>query len=507
MSELDRRVTDYTDKELNEKEQQQQSHLPVLNNADTESGSGSVHHDASAAAEARDITGRYDQSFIRKTMRRVDFRLVPILAVAYMISLIDRTNISLARAAGMNKELALSVGNRYSIAVIAFFPPYIALEILSQLGLRRFGAARWLGSAVILWGIVMIGMGFVKTWEQLTATRALLGIFEAALFPGAAYLLSCWYLRSEVQVRLTWFYLLAVVMSGFSAIIAYGLSLMNGREGISGWRWIFIIEGVVTCAIGFLAWALIVDFPHKAEFLKPEEKEMVLARIDAERADANPDGLTWAKLGKYSLDWKLWLYAAFFMCSTLGSYALSYFLPVILASMGYQGKQIYYHMIPPYVTVAPIALAGAYLADRTGYRSPTIIFNALILAIGLALVGFTKNNDVRYFGVFLGVAGCNANVPAVISHSQVNIRQQSKRAFTSALTVAAGGLGGILSALVFREKDAKTGYRLGIWFTIGAQIFTIVGSLLLASYHMYRNRLAREGKVVLEGLQNFRYQL
>ncbi|CAD6923840.1 unnamed protein product [Tilletia controversa] len=472
MSQLDRQVTQHTDKES---EKGKHNNVPILNHADTESGPASIDHVVSGANFEK-----YDAAFIRKTMRRVDFRLVPILALAYAISLIDRTNISLARSAGMNIELQLSVGNRYSVVVIAFFPPYIAFELLSQMGLRKFGAARWLGAAVFLWGIVM---------------------------PGAAFLLSCWYLRSEVQVRLTYFYLIAAVASGFSSIIAYGLSLLNGREGISGWRWIFIIEGVATCFIGLLAWWLIVDFPHKATFLKPEEKAMVLSRIERERADATPDALTWAKVGGHACDIKLWLYAAFFMCSTLGASALQFFLPVILASLGYRGKQLYYHFIPPYVVVAPIALAGAYFADRTGYRSPVIIFNATLLAVGLALVAFVKDNDVRYFGVFLGVAGCNANVPAVISHSQVNIRQQSKRAYTSALIVAGGGLGGILSALVFREKDAKTGYRLGIWFTIGAQIFTVLGSIGLALYHAHRNRLARKGQVILEGLKGFFYQL
>ncbi|KAE8181056.1 hypothetical protein CF336_g9057, partial [Tilletia laevis] len=245
MSQLDRQVTQHTDKES---EKGKHNNVPILNHADTESGPASIDHVVSGANFEK-----YDAAFIRKTMRRVDFRLVPILALAYAISLIDRTNISLARSAGMNIELQLSVGNRYSVVVIAFFPPYIAFELLSQMGLRKFGAARWLGAAVFLWGIVMIGMGFVKTWEQLTGTRALLGIFEAALFPGAAFLLSCWYLRSEVQVRLTYFYLIAAVASGFSSIIAYGLSLLNGREGISGWRWIFIIEGVATCFIGLLA--------------------------------------------------------------------------------------------------------------------------------------------------------------------------------------------------------------------------------------------------------------
>lgn len=112
----------------------------------------------------------------------------------------------------------------------------------SQLGLRRFGARWWLGTSVILWGIVMISMAFVKTWNQLAAVRAILGIFEATLFPGAAYLIACWYPRKQMAVRNSAFYLISIVISGLSATLAYGCSMLHKKHGIQGWSWIFIVS-------------------------------------------------------------------------------------------------------------------------------------------------------------------------------------------------------------------------------------------------------------------------
>lgn len=190
------------------------------------------------------VDSGFDPEYLRKTIRKIDWRLVPFLSALYSISLIDRTNISLANVAGMGASLELT-GNRYSVAVIAFFIPYITLELLSQLGLRKFGAAIWLSSAVTLWGCMMIAMGFVQDHQQLAALRALVGVFEAALFPGAAYLISCWYVRRQIQTRLSFFYVMSVVVAGLSSILAYGLTLIATiDDSLLGWQWIFVVEGL-----------------------------------------------------------------------------------------------------------------------------------------------------------------------------------------------------------------------------------------------------------------------
>jgi MFS family permease len=108
--------------------------------------------------------------------------------------------------------------------------------------LRRVGAALWLGSIGLLWGAVMIGMGFVKNWQTMAGLRIILGLFEAGFFPGAVYLVSCWYVRYETQKRMAGFYLISVLAAGFSAILAYGLYTLQGTDGLAGWRWIFIVR-------------------------------------------------------------------------------------------------------------------------------------------------------------------------------------------------------------------------------------------------------------------------
>lgn len=158
----------------------------------------------------------------------------------------------------------------------------------------------WLSAAVLLWGIIMICMGFAHNWNTLAGLRALLGVFEAALFPGCAYLLSCWYPRRSMASRNVLFYTSSAVLGNFSTIIGYAFSLMDGTRGLSGWAWIFIWFGVLTVLIAILAFFTLVDFPDRATFLTEEERNVVLTRIQRDRADSVHDPLTWEKIVKYS---------------------------------------------------------------------------------------------------------------------------------------------------------------------------------------------------------------
>lgn len=385
-----------------------QEHVaPVSDMKDAESG------DYAGNTRVADIDEGYDPAFIRKVTRKIDWRLVPYLAAAYSISLIDRTNIALARAAGMQRDLRLDISPRYSVAVIMFFIPYILFELPSNIGLRKFGPAIWLSTAVTLWGVVLIGMAYVTTWNQLAATRALVGLFEAALFPGAALLVSCWYPRRSTQKRLSFFYSLSILATGLSSLLAYGLAQLNGRNGLAGWRWIFLVEGLITIAIGLVGYFVIIDFPDKAKILNEQEREMILTRIERDRADATLDKITWAKIGQYSLDWKLWLFAFMFFSSTTASYALSYFLPRILAGMGFTGSLATILVAPPYVFALIPAIGCAVLSDKLGKKSIFVIFNALMCVFGLALFAFlpVTNRAGRYAGIFFCAGGANANVP------------------------------------------------------------------------------------------------
>jgi MFS family permease len=125
-----------------------------------------------------------------------------------------------------------------------FFIPYILFQFPANIIIRHLGPAVWLPSLVICWGGVTIGMGFTTTWLQALGCRVILGVLEAGYYPGCVFLLSCWYVRWEVQKRFSGFYLLALLASGLSNFLAWGLSEMKGLGGLNGWQWIFAIVSV-----------------------------------------------------------------------------------------------------------------------------------------------------------------------------------------------------------------------------------------------------------------------
>ncbi|EFQ95907.1 hypothetical protein PTNB73_03676 [Pyrenophora teres f. teres] len=457
----------------------------------------------------------FDQVEEKRLIRKIDWRLLPILGALYSIALIDRTNVSNARVAGMDKDLKLYIGDRYTIVLVMFFPTYFLLELPSNLVLRKVGSANWLSFIALSWGAVMIGQGFVKSWISLTICRVLLGAFEAGFFPGCVYLITCWYKRYEVQKRLGGFYLFSVGIGGVANILAYGLMQMDGTAGVRGWSWIFIIEGIITCVVAILAWFMILDFPDKAEktgFLTPAEAKAILYRIEEDRGDSVADPLTWPKFFEHLKDLKLWAYGTLFMGATMPAYAFSYFLPVILIGMGYSAGAANALSAPPSFAAMIVAFSFAWMGDKYRVRAPIIVTQCLITITGLMMVAYSTNNGARYFGTFLGVAGCQGNIPAILAYQSNNIRGQSKRAVGSALQIGFGAIGGILASTTFKQKEAPL-YRTGLWVTAALQFYMIFVLCCTSTYFWKKNKVvdlqAANGEALdeREGQPGFKYTL
>jgi MFS family permease len=412
-------------------------------------------------------------------------------------------------AISMTKELILEVPwpatstvSRYSVVTLVFFTTYIVFQPPSTVIVRKLGPRVHLSVIVVLWGAVMIGMGFVKDWQELAALRVILGILEAGFFPSCVYLLSTWYSRYDVGKRYSVFYILGSLASACAGILAYGLMQMNGLAGLTGWRWIFIIEGILTVILGFASYFLLVDFPDKAhkswKFLTEREAKFIIDRVDRDRGDAAPQAWSASKFFSAGLDLKIWAYALIFFNTTTVSYALAYFLPIILQkNMGFTVGEAQCLIAPPYAFAAIVMYTTGYLGDKYHLRGPIIAFNMLLCLIGLPIMGFHKSPAVRYFGVFLTTAGANSNVPATMAYQANNIRGQWKRAFCSATLVGFGGIGGIAGGLVFRTQDAPD-YRPGLYACIATSLFTLVILSVLTPILMMKNKKAERGEIELE---------
>jgi MFS family permease len=175
--------------------------------------------------------------------------------------------------------------------------------------------------------------------------------------------------------------------------------------------------------------------------------------------------------------------------------------------MGYTAGVANLLAAPPVISAVVSAFALAWVADKYHTRGPIIAIQAVIAIVGLMITAYHKRHGVRYFGIFLGYAGCQGNIPAILAYQSNNIRLQSKRAVGSALQIGFGAIGGIIASTTFREKDAPR-FVNGLWVTAGLQFLILTILTCTTLYFRRQNKRADSGEVSeLEGQPGFRYTL
>ncbi|KAG7414581.1 putative transporter [Fusarium oxysporum f. sp. rapae] len=298
--------------------------------------------------------------------------------------------------------------------------------------------------------------------------------YRRGFFPSSVFLISTWYVRHEVAIRIAFFYLFGNVLGGFGGVLAYGLQQMHGLAGYEGWRWIFITEGVVTALLGGDA--------HSTEFS---------LRAYLENA----------------IDWKVWILAINFDLTSMVIYAVAYFLPIVLRDgLGFSVVEAQTLNAPCYVFGGILGLTESWLSDKYKLRGPFIMLNSILEIIGLSLLGFHHENVVRYIGTYFVVGGANACLALTLTYQSNNIVGQWRRAFCSAVIVGMGGIGGIIASLVFRGQD-KPGYRPGLYPCLIAASLTFISVCFTTVVFRSKNQLQKEGKLVIEKTDGFTYTL
>lgn len=470
-------------------------------------------HDASLEREALDDDPVYSYPEQRKIIHRLDRRLITIAGVIYMNSLMDRSNLPNANIAGMDVDLDMKTGFRYAAVALVFFITYTFFQPPATILTRKIGPRLFLSSICFAWGVVMIGFAFVQQWWVLIPLRLLLGLFEAGYFPGVVYLISTWYSRYDMHKRYAAFYSLGLVASGCSGILAFGLQQMDGMGGLEGWRWIFLVFGLMTVVAAAAGAIFLVDFPDVAidknhwRFLSRDEIAFIIRRINKDRDDAATEKWNFRKWAAAGKDWKIWMFAMQFLCLTTQAYALAFFLPIILHhTMGFSVGESQLLTAPPYVGAGIVMFICAWIGDKYRVRAPLLLFTAALGLTGLPLLGYAKNVGARYFGTFLVCSASNGGIPTVMAYQANNIRGQWKRAFASATLVGFGGIGGIAGSTVFRSQDVPH-YLPGIWACLVANVIIVIIAIVNTIVFRRQNKRADRGEVVLEGDPNFRYTI
>ncbi|KAK4051224.1 hypothetical protein OIV83_003046 [Microbotryomycetes sp. JL201] len=447
-------------------------------------------HDTSSGRvvrPAREFSGKEEDRLYRK----MDIRMLPTLAVLYLMSFMDRGNIGNARLAGLEADLKMGA-SQYAVALSVFFITYCLFEVPSNLMLQKFRPTLWIVAITLSWGIVMTLMGVVQSYAGLVITRTVLGATEAGLFPGVVLLLTFFYPRDRMQTRIALFFSAATIAGAFSGLLAYGIGFMNGVGGYSGWRWIFILEGLLTILVGAVSYFTLVDRPQTAKWLTEDEKAWVIYRKATETSASGVgenSHISWRLVKLAFSDFQCWLGILFYLSILVPLYGVGLFMPSLILSFGkFSRPHTQLLTIPVYMQVACAWVVGtSILADKRKTRFPFLLANQI-----LCLIGFTINltpapYPVKFVGLIFAACGCYGGVPTMVSWLTGNLAGETKRAVGSGLTLGIASLGGVISSNIYRKPDAPR-YLLGHGTELGVSVLGIFASCMYAYLLRRANR-------------------
>ncbi len=344
----------------------------------------------------------------RSTLRKAAWRLLPLIALGYGIAYVDRSNISFA-ALQMNQELHFSAAV-YGLGAGLFFLSYSLFEVPSNLLLMRIGARRWLARILLTWGALAMGMALVRTPLQFYIMRFLLGLAEAGFFPGVLYYLSQWFPRSQRAKMVSAFYVAVPLSSAAMGAAAGAILGLQGRMALSGWQWLFLIEGAPAVLLGIAYVFLLPDSAEKARWLSPDEKAWITGWMAAEAEAHGPDhpgGLLRALANPTVLK-----FGAVNFLILGSSYAFTLSVPTILQGIGFSPGRIGAFAALAGLLAAPVMIIQGWRSDRLQERR-------LHLAVALVLVGVTYAAAGLARSPVLAVGGYVLYWPAVMAVSVV----------------------------------------------------------------------------------------
>jgi MFS family permease len=423
-----------------------------------------------------DVSPRSAEHIAELAYRKVTRRTIPLLFACYVMAHLDRNNIGYAQLQ-MKVDLAFSDAI-YGLGAGIFFLGYILFEVPSNLLLVKVGVRKTLLRIMVGWGIVSALTMFVRTPMEFYAARFLLGVFEAGFFPGIILYLSWWF-PAVRRARIIALFMTAIAAAGIvgGPISGAILTYMDGVLDQHGWQWMFLLEGIPSVVLGFVAFRALPETPDRADWLAPAERRAILDSLAAEKDPATHCDEAHPLRGVIRNPTTYILAAIFFM-SLCGVYTLNFWKPMLIQSFGVSSPLAIgcFAAIPYTAAAIAMVLTGRH-SDQTRERRWHYAIATTIGAAGLALTTVFAGHTVLAMTVLtIGTAGIFAGLPVFWS---VSTQQLSRRAATV-------GIAYINSISVFAGAVAP--YAIGLiktaTGTMSAGLLIISGLLITGAVLM-----------------------
>jgi len=431
-------------------------------------------------------------------LRKVWRRLIPYLLLLFVVSIIDRGNIAIARLQ-MVDDLHILSELDYSWGASSFFIGYILFQIPSNLVLVRVGARRWIAFLLVTWGLISMGMMWVTGRWSFCGMRVLLGIAEAGFFPGVILYISHWF-PARARAHAVAMFMTGALIASFVGNPLSGaiLQYMDQVGGLRGWRWIFLLEGIPAVILGFVTLRYLTDCPEHAKWLTPAEREWLareLAKDNSKISTGHSHSLSAAFLNP-----RVWLLIGIYFCIAVGDNAYGYYIPSFVKSQfpGWSVVQIGLLTAGP----AVIAMIGMNLvgrhSDQTGERRWHLAGCGFLASLGWAGLALAPNPWIFLVAMAVALTGVKGMLPTFWT-LPASFLTGPAAAGGIALINCMGNLGGMTAPVIVGElKSAYGSFTYGYLF--------VAGALFLGGLLTLRVRVGPQSKKTMSSASKMGYK-
>ncbi len=417
---------------------------------------------------------------------KLSLRLLPFLFLLYVVNLIDRTNVGIARLQMVDKQHLLDE-EAYGLGAGLFYVGYLLFEVPSNLILLRMGARAWIARILVSWGLISTAMMFVTGPWSFGILRVLLGIAEAGFFPGILYYLNDWF-PARRRARAVALFMLggAIAPMVGNPLSGFILEHLDQMGGLWGWQWVFLLEGLPAVALGFIAFAYLTDRPEHAHWLSPMERTWLAQQLENDRyprSHARSHSLAAA-----ICDYRVWLLIAIYFTVAVGDNSYAFYIPAFLKSQFPESSPFGIGLLA--AAPSSIAMCGMILigrnSDRTGERRWHVAVSAFMAALGWGTIALVASNrwtipglDSRLLfvvAVALTLTGMKCMLP-IFWTLPPSILTGAAAAGGIALINSVANLGGLFGPEIVGHAKTVTGSFTAGYLVLSATLF--LGGLLV----------------------------
>ncbi|KAK4223101.1 putative transporter [Podospora fimiseda] len=435
----------------------------------------------------------------KKYLLKIDCIILPLIAAIYFLASLDRSDVSNAVVAGMGVDLKLNAG-QISNCVAFFYIGFLAFQLPGSILVRVLTPPIQLGVALMIWGGATAIMTEANNWQTIAGLRVVVGAFEAFI-NGAPLYLTFWYKPDELATRGAIFMSMMNLAGSMNGLIAYAIQSgpLNGRYGRPAWRWIFLVEGVVSVGFGLVILFLLPTTPERVKWgFSKDEKKIAMRRTEEAYnvPNAKPNGAQFVAALK---DPKTWFYSVLNACASISQGVWSNFLPILLRKIGYSANDTQLMSIPVYAVAGVCAIAVGIMSDRRGNRGYFAMGAFALTAAGWLILLVSKNRQLSYAGTYLVGAGSSPTIILVLAWINNNTGGYTKKASVLGIATMAGH--GSAFAAVISLRDAPNFY-IGKSLSFGSAIIAIGVSYAFMIYIGRKNARKLAEKDSPESIKN-----